>query len=48
MAKLITKILRPDTGKAVIVALDHGLQYGILEGFENPRLTLLKVFKWRT
>ena len=43
MAKLITKILRPDTGKAVIVALDHGLQYGILEGFENPRLTLLKV-----
>jgi DhnA family fructose-bisphosphate aldolase class Ia len=32
-------------GKQVIVAIDHGLNWGIYEGFENPQATLETVLK---
>lgn len=38
------KLLREDTGRAVIVALDHGMS-GVYAGFEDPRTTLLRVLE---
>lgn len=32
-------------GKQVIVAIDHGLHWGVFEGFENPRETLEMVLE---
>jgi class I fructose-bisphosphate aldolase len=38
-------MLPTDSGKAVIAAIDHGLSYGIFEGFENPQTTLARVLE---
>jgi len=40
-----TTLLQTASGNAVIVALDHGIANGNLEGFENPRETLQKAIR---
>ena len=32
-------------GKQVVVAIDHGLHWGVFEGFENPRATLESILE---
>lgn len=34
-----------DLGPAVVVAIDHGLHWGVYEGFENPRETLERILE---
>lgn len=40
---LSEKILQTKSGNSTIIAMDHGLVYGALEGFKNPEFTLDKV-----
>jgi len=39
------KLLETDSGNAVVVALDHGIAKGNIEGFEQPRETLESVLR---
>ncbi len=39
----INRIINPDTGKMVIIPLDHGIILGPMEGIEDPRHTVKQV-----
>lgn len=42
-ARRLRRILRPDTGKGIIVAMDHGLFLGPITGLEDLRATMERV-----
>ena len=37
------RIVNPETGKTVMIPFDHGMPFGVLEGIEDPRLTVRRV-----
>src|SRR5262245_23804152 len=40
LANRLARILRPDTGRTVMLAVDHGYFLGPTSGLENPRATV--------